>query len=221
MTRIFQGQGTSRDILVRHEQGGRSRRRGAIGALGPEKGPWAGAGDVGRAPPHGDADDERADGFDPAVCITGAGADAPDRQLERSRKCGPPVRGHHPALHQAQLAGARRQRSAKVAATRRSMSQHRPSWAVWVDVRKGCASGFRGSAPITAAQIRLCTCFLCGRGSRGATRADSEKSRGRAGVSQARPGDLHRRRRHQIRLRGSKGCCASWSRPRDFRSPPP
>jgi hypothetical protein len=62
---------------------------------------------------HGDAAHRRADGLDPAGLHLRPGADASDRQR---RVPGMRHRRHHAPLHQAQLAGARRQRSRKGAA---------------------------------------------------------------------------------------------------------
>ena len=92
-------------ILVRHEQGaghaaeGYARSTGKPGVVLVTSGP-------GRDQ-HGDAADRRADGFDPARLHHRPGADASDRQRRLS---GMRHGRHHAPLHQAQLAGAGRER---------------------------------------------------------------------------------------------------------------
>ena len=93
-------------ILVRHEQGaahaaeGYARSTGKPGVVLVTSGPGATNAVTGAH--------RRADGLDPARLPHRPGADASDRHR---RLPGMRYRRHHPALHQAQLAGEGRQRS--------------------------------------------------------------------------------------------------------------
>ena len=107
---IFQ-QSEVEHILVRHEQGaghaaeGYARSTGKPGVVLVTSGPGA----TNMVTPLTDA---LMDSI-PLVCITGPVSDASDRQR---RVPGMRHRRHHASLHQAQLAGARRQRSGQGAA---------------------------------------------------------------------------------------------------------
>ena len=107
---IFQQQKV-KHILVRHEQGavhaaeGYARSTGKVGARAGDLGP-------GRDQCRHRAD-RRADGFDPDRLHHRAGADASHRQR---RVPGMRHRRHHAAVHQAQLSGEGRRRSAARAA---------------------------------------------------------------------------------------------------------
>ncbi len=118
---IFQ-QSEVEHILVRHEQGaghaaeGYARSTGKPGVVLVTSGPGA----TNMVTPLTDALMD----LDPAGLHHRAGADASDRQR---RVPGMRHRRHHAALHQAQLAGARRQRSGQGAARGVLCRHHRPS----------------------------------------------------------------------------------------------
>ena len=118
---LFQ-QDKVKHILVRQEGGavhaaeGYARSTGKVGVVLVTSGPGATNAVTG---PH-----RRADGFDSRRLHHRPGADAPDRQRRL-----PGVRHgrHHPALHQAQLAGAERRRPVARAARGVLRRPHRPS----------------------------------------------------------------------------------------------
>ena len=143
---IFQ-QSDVEHILVRHEQGaghaaeGYARSTGKPGVVLVTSGPGA----TNMVTPLTDALMD----LDPAGVHHRAGADASDRQR---RIPGMRHRRHHPALHQAQLAGARRQRSRQSAARGVLCREHRAVPAPWWSTSEGRAVRGRHLPP--AAQVR-------------------------------------------------------------------
>ena len=180
----------SQHILVRHEQGaghaaeGYARSTGKPGVVLVTSGPGA----TNMVTPLTDALMD----FDPAGLHHRASSDASDRQR---RVPGMRHRRHHAALHQAQLAGARRQRSRQGAARGLLCRDNRPAGPGRGRRAEGRAVRHRHLS--SAAQVGRA--HLLRAAGEGRCRADPQ-SGGAARQRQA-AGDLFGRRRDQFRPR--------------------
>ena len=194
---LFQ-QNDIRHILVRHEQAathaaeGYARSTGKPGVVLVTSGPGATNAVTGL--------DRRADGLDPDRRPHRPGRDLPDRQR---RLPGGRHRRHHPALHQAQLAGeghGQARRDHPRGLPHRDLRPPRPG------ARSTSPRTSSSPSPTTRrpADARVIALPAAHQGRRG---RDPRRRRG-AGEGRA-PDPLHRRRRHQLRPRGERGCCAS------------
>ena len=187
---LFQ-QNDIRHILVRHEQAaahaaeGYARSTGKPGVVLVTSGPGATNAVTGMT-------DALMDSI-PIVVLTGQVADLPDRQR---RLPGGRHRRHHPALHQAQLAGEGHRRSSPRPSTRRSTS---PPTAAPARCSSTSPRTSSSPPPPTPPPETARVSHYQPR-TKGDPRRDPRRRRG-AGEGRA-AGPLLRRRRHQLRPRG-------------------